>query len=716
MKNTKLSQRQKNIIRMFPHKDNSPITVKDIADKLNLSTRTVQRDLIGIEKFFLDNHFEFVKKPGIGIILNEDEDSIDFMYELLDMIDSSKQYGRNERINFILSRLLTSNQPIKYYAFTAYLDVSEKTLVEDLAHIEEWLKKSNLSLVKKRGEGVSIKGSENSLRKAQSRLINQVLDDDKKIELLKNINNDVKQNLIQDNDVLSMIDRSIIDRTRNALNTSFSELHISLSDNAYIGLVVHIALAIERLKKNESIEFKQDFIDNLINTQEYIFARKIVNNLEKEFDMDIPNDETSYIAMHIKGANFMASSEKQSNMDDVIEANQITKVLITEMEKIFNLNLTDDKRLENDLKAHLSPAITRLKLNLSIRNPLLEEIKFKYDTIFNALMNIVPNVLIRYANIEESKVIPEDEIGFIAIHFITSIEKKIIDRMSINVITICPTGYGTSRLLATNLSNNLKNVNIVGNASIMNLNREFLIEKNVDLVISTVNLESILDISQLGDIPYIEVPTITSENDYIYINSKLAEISRQKYYCNELVLEKNKISNEIIPDNNKNKELSDQLYRTRRLFKISSSLSYLYDDIRFFNKKGIYDLVQLSASIVANTESEFVNIKSALEQRIKLGGIYFKEYKLHLMHANCDIENPKLAFGNLVDQNEILVIMISTKDYRSEIVNLFSNISTMIIENSRFIEKINSNEIQSVKDLVLNQILNIIDEEINKGE
>src|SRR5699024_2303613 len=244
MKDIKLSQRQKNIIRMLPSKDTDPITVKTIASRLNLSSRTVQRDLVDIEKFLEDNYFELIKKPGIGLIMNESREDLDYLHELLDLVDSHKRFDRDKRVNFILSRLLSSNQAIKYEAFTTYLNISEKTLLDDLATIEKWLNSYNIKLIRKRGEGITIEGSENTIRKAQAELIYQNLNEDSRLGLLRDINEQAKLDFINKNNILDMLDRDIIDKTRLALNEAFSSLNISISDNSYIGLVVHISLAI----------------------------------------------------------------------------------------------------------------------------------------------------------------------------------------------------------------------------------------------------------------------------------------------------------------------------------------------------------------------------------------------------------------------------------------------------------------------------------------
>lgn len=64
MKKKKITSRQKKIILMIVEnsKKNIPITISEIAGMLELSSRTVLRDMSGIEKWFDENDFNFSKK------------------------------------------------------------------------------------------------------------------------------------------------------------------------------------------------------------------------------------------------------------------------------------------------------------------------------------------------------------------------------------------------------------------------------------------------------------------------------------------------------------------------------------------------------------------------------------------------------------------------------------------------------------------------------
>ncbi|MDO5027488.1 MAG: transcription antiterminator [Tissierellia bacterium] len=709
MKTNALSQRQKNIIYILAQADGEYTTIKSIADKLSLSTRTVQRDLADIEFFLEDNDFHLVKKPGQGLILDESEESIDFLYELMDMVDSSKQYEKAERINFILSRLLISKHPIKSYTFSVYLNISEKTLNEDLNLIDKRLSKYDIKLIKKRGEGISLEASERSIRKAQSSLINDVLNEEKKMEILRNINDKTKIDLIKENDVLSMVDRTIINKAKKALNKAFLDLNIKISDDSYIGLLVHISLAVERLKNNNILSYNDELKQSLGNTREYRISQKIIDELENEFHIIIPDEEIFFIAMHIKSTKIINRDQELPDQSDLEEALNVANYIIYRMDLIYKLDLEDDQKLKEDLRAHLVPALSRLKFDLSINNPILEDIKSKYSQIYLSLKDIVPEAIEKYAEIGSKRSIPDDEIAYIAIHFITSIEGKIITNVKVNVLTVCPTGYGTSRLLATNLTNQFSNINIVGNASVMKIDQEFLKKKKVDLIISTVDIDEILANNKIDPIKYIRMSALPSQTDLLDLNPVLRNISRNKFYSGYWY----NIDGEI-KSNNTN--IIERNSLGREIFEITRALDKVYQSIKYFSLDGlkeIDDITEASSKALANNEKEYEIIKKSIEERNKLGSTYFAEYKLHLLHGKSHLDHAILGFGLDSENNERVIAMITPITSKKEVKNLFSKISQLVIEDKSFILSISNKDSDSINKYILNEIYKIIEEKLN---
>lgn len=707
MKSYNLSQRQKNIIHIIGDSTDEYITVNDIAEKIDVSTRTVQRDLAIIEDFLYDNDFSLIKKPGQGLLLNESAESIAYLYELLDMVDSSKQYEKVERVNFILSRLLTTKQPIKYFVFTLYLNISEKTLIEDLGVIEKWLSVYDIKLIRKRGVGVSLEGSEKAIRKAQAKLINEVLNDDKKIEILRDIYDDAKVDFIRQNDILSMIDINIINRTKKSLDKTFLRLNISISDNSYFSLLVHISLSIERLNQNKQIDFNEDLLNNLKSSNDYNFAKQIIEDLEDEFKIKIPDVEIYFVAMHIKGTKIASYRNEAIDIEETSQAFNITSKLIEKMSEIYGLDLEEDLKLQNDLRGHILPALSRLKYKLAIKNPILGEIKQKYYEIYSSLKKIAPEIIGTEGKIDKSIKIPDDEIGYIAIHFITAIEARIIHKIGVNILTVCPTGYGTSRLLATKITNHFANANIVNNASIMELNRDFLEANDVDLIVSTIKIDNIMENKDISDFSYIEIPVLAGEDDYLKLTNKLREISRKKYYSGGN-------DKQVLVKNLNTQETMEDLDIGQKIFEISTNLNTLYVKTKYFSLSKTDDPFKKSASLVSKTDGEYQEILGAIVKRNELNPTYYEELKLHLLHAKCDVEDAKLGFGRIEEREDIVIIMISKLDEKNEIIRFFSEISRKIIDDSCFVEAIRNLDEDQI-DLRLKEIMyKIIREKIRK--
>ena len=77
-------------------------------DDINLLENYVLANGIKGKKWFDENDFNFVKKPGVGLILEENIENQNFIIELLEEEKIEKEYSKEERNLIILSKLLVS--------------------------------------------------------------------------------------------------------------------------------------------------------------------------------------------------------------------------------------------------------------------------------------------------------------------------------------------------------------------------------------------------------------------------------------------------------------------------------------------------------------------------------------------------------------------------------------------------------------------------------
>ncbi|HEB5000509.1 TPA: BglG family transcription antiterminator [Clostridioides difficile] len=709
MKKKKITSRQKKIILMIVEnsKKNIPITISEIAGTLELSSRTVLRDMSGIEKWFDENDFNFVKKPGVGLILEENIENQNFIIELLEEEKIEKEYSKEERNLIILSKLLVSNEPVKSYYFAKILKVSEGVLNNDFALASKWLERFDIELVRKPGLGVYLKGQEKSFREAYVNLIYDSFNEKEILDMVRNISENIQTDkaieILSENRLLNLMDRCIIRKVEATLTKKLSDLDVNLADSAYIGLVVHISLALQRIKNGENITMDKEFLKELSITEEFKLAKEIVKGMETDFNMDIPVDEVGYITMHIRGAKQRSSSNhKALNLDD-IEIMEITNKMIDLAEDEFKISLKNDERLFKDLANHLGPSINRLNMGLEIRNPLLDEIKSKYSYAYDGVEKI-SRIIKDKLNINS---IPESEIGYIAMHFASAIEKNLMMNTNINIVVACPTGIGTSRFLSTKIENKFPNLNILETISAINIDEEYLKGKDVDLIVSTVELNTSLN--------YICVDPFMSLDDEQIIKEKIKSIAQNKLInlnTKNDTKSKNKVYEQITESMNIGKDI----------------LQFL-EEIRFekFESKDLSELIEDSSKIFAKSSEDIMSIKESLKERLKISIPYIEESKILLLHCMSErIDIMKLSIIKLenrivLDSNEEIdnvVFMLLPKNSPSYQRQIMSEISGSLIDNIIFTNKINKFSIEEmtleVKDIVFNFYTNRLKAFIDK--
>lgn len=709
MKKKKITSRQKKIILMIVEnsKKNVPITISEIAGELELSSRTVLRDMSGIEKWFDENDFNFVKKPGVGLILEENVENQNFIVELLEEEKIEKEYSKEERNLIILSKLLVSNEPVKSYYFAKILKISEGVLNNDFALASKWLERFGIELVRKPGLGVYLKGQEKSFREAYVNLIYDSFNEKEILDMVRNISENIQTDktieILSENRLLNLMDRCIIRKVESTLTKKLSDLDVNLADSAYIGLVVHISLALQRIKNGENITMDKEFLKELSMTEEFKLAQEIVKGIEVDFSMDIPLDEVGYITMHIRGAKQRSSSNhKALNLDD-IEVMDITNKIIDLAEDEFKIGLKNDERLFKDLANHLGPSINRLNMGLEIRNPLLDEIKSKYSYAYDGVEKI-SRIIKDKLNINS---IPESEIGYIAMHFASAIEKNLMMYTNINIVVACPTGIGTSRFLSTKIENKFPNLNILETISAINIDEDYLKEKEVDLIVSTVELNTNLD--------YICVGPFMSLDDEQIIKEKIKSIAQNKLINLSVETDaksKNKVHEQITESMNIGKDI----------------LQFL-EEIQFeqFKSKDLSELIMDSSKIFAKSSEDIISIKESLEERLKISIPYIEESKILLLHCMSErIDIMKLAIikldnGIMLDSNEEIdnvVFMLLPKNSPSYQRQIMSEISGSLIDNIIFTKKINKFSIEEmsleIKDIVFNFYTNKLKTFIDK--
>ncbi|SDH85967.1 BglG family transcription antiterminator [Halanaerobium congolense] len=494
-------------------KINESITIKDLASQFDISARTIRNDLNQLEIWLKERSIELVKKPGVGIWLNIKSDS---RRNLLTKISKLERYkdpiSPEKRKEFILKYLLYQDDKYTMQNLADNLFVSRSTIYKDLDQIEKWLKKYNLSLERKQNYGIYVKGAEKDWRKAVADLLVKLKNNEELKNMLENELDKESSSRNSRKDIYHQLEGLFGDVNFEEVERIIQEVEIEsefiFTDEAITALVIHIAIALERLDKNKDIKMKNEQLNVLKDKKEFALATKIAEKIQTRLSYQLPKAEIGYISLHILGSKLQQHLEKK-DVEKVIKNSEIKTVeaaqkIIKMSEEILGYNFKTDEELLLGLILHLRTAINRLKYGLSIRNPILSEIKENYPTIFGAAWS---SSIIFQEDLNLK--VNEDEIGYIALHLGAAVERI---TKSWKVIIVCSSGVGTSQLLASKIKKYLPRIEIIEILSTHELDNKDL--NNVDLVISTIPLSNIKK-------DVITVSPILSESDLSRINEKI---------------------------------------------------------------------------------------------------------------------------------------------------------------------------------------------------
>lgn len=693
MKKKKLMSRQKQIIQILTKSTNkNPITISTIAEILNVSSRTVLREMPKIEEWLDENGFNFIKKPGVGLIIDESLENQQLILELLEVENVQKEYSKEERKRIILSELLIAKEPLKLFYFTNQLKVSEGTLSNDLDGIEDWLRAFDIKLIRRQGVGIYLEGNEKNYRKVLSDILYRTLEEKELIKLLKkSLNSPSSENSIEfsiENRMLNFIDRTIIKGIEKIVSELEEKFNFKLIDSDYIGLVVHISLAVQRIKNGEKISMDKSSLSELEILPEFAVATEITEKLEKVFTIEIPKDEIGYITMHLKGARLRLNKVENDIDLDNLDIKQISNYIITEVENDFNIEIINKQKLSKDIYNHLVPAISRMSMKLNIRNPLLENIKEQYSEIYHSCENAC-EILKKITKIDK---IPESEVAYIAMHIAAAIEENLKNE-NLSVVIACPTGVGTSKLLGVNIKKEFPNLDIKNSISVINIDTKKLKDDGIDFIISTVDLDV--------DYRYICLNPMFLQKDKIKLKEFIHRYSKQR------------ITKKIIK-----KELKCDKDKIKNITNLGTEIISILEEVRvreINNVKTVNDLMGIASSVFAENVNHAKEIKKLLLEREEKSSTYLNGFNMMLLHCkdkkitSCKFGVIRLNEKLIEDGKEInfaIISLIPEKNTQTQI-NIMSHINGEIIERESLrnsIMKISEEELTSIIEKILGDL------------
>lgn len=144
------------------------------------------------------------------------------------------------------------------------------------------------------------------------------------------------------------------------------------------------------------VECREDIISNFdsknIEEKNINISRKISEFIEEEFLIKVNEECMLNIAYYLNMLHTMHVIEDYIRNDMSDEEYNLYRDKILKIAKKFNINLVKDSEFFNDMILHIIIAIKRIKLGIKIYNPLRENLKNKYPLLFEFANKLVADI------------------------------------------------------------------------------------------------------------------------------------------------------------------------------------------------------------------------------------------------------------------------------------------------------------------------------------
>ncbi len=645
------------------------LTADDLADRLGVSARTVHRDLQPASKFLASHDLTLVRQAGRGINVEGPASAQARALAALSEMRSLALTPEERRVS-LLGMLLSSNEPIKLRALASRSKVSVGMVSRDLDEAENWLAPFGLSLLRKRGYGVQVLGAEDDRRQAMSQLVLQDLDE---AAFLSSPEESGEHSTGSTDHIsgtlMGMIDEERLRTVKTLTREAVEGLPYAIADGAFVNLSVHVAVMIERLLRGGEIEMDGEVLQRLRETGEYDNARNLAGAIEEDFRLDVPEEEVAYITQHLRGTKLRQDDELDRYFESSdLEVASRVKALIHYVSEQTGVTLAGDSSLYTGLLAHIERSIHRLRENMRISNPLLSEMKEDYPALFDLVDRGMKKVFV------EDQV-PEEEIGFVAMHFGAALDRE-QGNFPNSVLIICPSGISASKILASRLEKAFPQIQQIHNASLFELDE--LDANEFDLVVSTVSL-------QIPDESYVQVRPLLSEDEVENIKDHLREKRLGGQLADRAVSE----SLEVFGGGQE---------KLRQMAEATQLIAELVDDV-FVERHEVGGSIpeavrRMCASLVARgLVSDPRSLEASLLARMELGGIGIPGTVLALFHArDATVVRPAFSLHDFDEPLEIegmdgammqvrrTLLMVAPLDISTVALEAISEISVAMVE------------------------------------
>jgi len=437
-------------------------SVNQLMELRNLSRRQVTYDLGKINDWLEDRRLPPIQFKGARHL--EVPETVREHVRTHEIIGPKRGmvFSEEERRIFIYLYLFIRSEPISAAHLIQLLQVSRNTVLADVKKANDTNTHFLIRIHYTRQNGYHLKGTEFDKRALVmhhlSRLL-QMPNGEKMIEYLLNE---------EGQPVPFAKIRTVLQELERAYTLEFVEERVN--QFAFFLLFYYF-----RQREGKLVLYHADEIEAIKKDPMWQAAEKLIDQLgfaKKE-------TEICYFTIQLLGLSL--------GKDEITDSDLLFTLcgqLVADFESKACIAFEKRDVVIKSLYQHVKPAYFRMKYRIPVHNPLLDQIRREHKALYTIVKEVMGPI-----GVLLGITIPEEEIGFITIHFGALLEKprKAMPKKK-RALVVCPSGISSSLMVKHQLQSLFSEINIEKTVSLQEFG-EGDFAKNYDLIFSTVVLK-----------------------------------------------------------------------------------------------------------------------------------------------------------------------------------------------------------------------------------
>ncbi|PLR76731.1 PTS fructose transporter subunit IIA [Bacillus sp. V3-13] len=438
-------------------------TIPQLMDQTQLSKRQIKYDLDKI------NHW--LKEKKLPFIIVQRNQYIDVPAKVLDHVSD---LPASTKVDFILTEeerflaiylyIFARNEPISSAHLTDLLKVSKNTVISDVRKLNDMITPFLVKVSYSRKSGYHLKGTEWDKRVLLMNQLNILLQKPYGEKLLHYILRKGEHEIH-----LEEITHHLLSLER--------EFQLQFVEERLDQFAFFLQFYCIRQRADKIVQIYSDELDVLMQDPLKAVANKLVHLL----NLEEAESEIGYLIIQLHGLSLGNASVVKDDHDLLLS---ICDRLVTEFESKACVTFQKKNNVIETLYQHIKPAYYRMKYRIPISNPLLNQIKREHKELYF----IVKELLLPIESLLNIT-IPDEEIGFITIHFGALLEnpKQLLPKKKSAVI-VCPSGISSSLMVKHQLESLFSEISVDQTVSLKEFNNSSF--SDFDIIFSTVPLQT----------------------------------------------------------------------------------------------------------------------------------------------------------------------------------------------------------------------------------